>query len=103
MFSKDKLPVILFLFLAGVINYLDRSALSIAAPFIQDDLTLSATQMGLIFSSFSIGYAIFNFLGGVASDRYGAKLTLFVAMVVWSLFSGAVALAFGFVDRKSVV
>lgn len=98
MFSKDKLPVILFLFLAGVINYLDRSALSIAAPFIQDDLTLSATQMGLIFSSFSIGYAIFNFLGGVASDRYGAKLTLFVAMVVWSLFSGAVALAFGFVS-----
>ncbi|MCY8721639.1 MFS transporter, partial [Bacillus sp. S10C12M] len=98
MFSKDKLPIILFLFLAGVINYLDRSALSIAAPFIQDDLTLSATQMGLIFSSFSIGYAIFNFLGGVASDRYGAKLTLFVAMVVWSLFSGAVALAFGFVS-----
>lgn len=36
MFSKDKLPVILFLFLAGVINYLDRSALSIAAPFIQE-------------------------------------------------------------------
>lgn len=98
MFSKDKLPIILFLFLAGVINYLDRSALSIAAPFIQDDLTLSATQMGLIFSSFSVGYAIFNFLGGVASDRYGAKLTLFVAMVVWSLFSGAVALAFGFVS-----
>lgn len=98
MFSKDKLPVILFLFLAGVINYLDRSALSIAAPFIQDDLTLSATQMGLIFSSFSIGYAIFNFLGGVASDRYGAKMTLFIAMVVWSLFSGAVALAFGFVS-----
>ncbi len=34
----------------------------------------------------------------MASDRYGAKLTLFVAMVVWSLFSGAVALAFGFVS-----
>ncbi|MGG1575087.1 MFS transporter [Fictibacillus sp. NRS-1165] len=98
MFSKDKLPIIIMLFVAGVINYLDRSALSIAAPFIQDDLTLSATQMGLIFSSFSVGYAIFNFLGGMASDRYGAKLTLFVAMVVWSLFSGAIALAVGFVS-----
>lgn len=98
MFSKDKLPVIIMLFLAGVINYLDRSALSIAAPFIQDDLTLTATQMGIIFSSFSVGYAIFNFLGGVASDKYGAKLTLFVAMIVWSLFSGAVALAVGFVS-----
>lgn len=98
MFAKGKLSVIILLFLAGVINYLDRSALSIAAPFIQDDLTLSATQMGIIFSSFSVGYAVFNFLGGVASDRYGAKLTLFVAMIVWSLFSGAVALAVGFVS-----
>lgn len=98
MFSKGKLSVIILLFLAGVINYLDRSALSIAAPFIQDDLTLTATQMGIIFSSFSVGYAVFNFLGGMASDRYGAKLTLFVAMIVWSLFSGAVALAVGFVS-----
>jgi MFS transporter, ACS family, hexuronate transporter len=96
MFTNGKLSVVILLFLAGVINYLDRSALSIAAPFISDDLTLSATQMGIIFSSFSVGYAIFNFLGGMASDKYGAKLTLFVAMIVWSLFSGAVALAVGF-------
>ncbi|TCP21281.1 ACS family hexuronate transporter-like MFS transporter [Scopulibacillus darangshiensis] len=98
MFAKAKLPVIIMLFLAGVINYLDRSALSIGAPFIQHDLTLTATQMGLVFSSFSIGYAIFNFIGGVASDKFGAKLTLFVAMIVWSLFSGAIALAVGFVS-----
>jgi MFS transporter, ACS family, hexuronate transporter len=96
MFSQGRGIVIFFLFLAGVINYLDRSALSIAAPFIQDDLSLSATEMGIIFSSFSVGYAIFNFLGGMASDKYGAKLTLFVAMIVWSLFSGAIVLAAGF-------
>ncbi|PLS03304.1 MFS transporter [Neobacillus cucumis] len=96
MFSKDKLPILILLFLAGVINYLDRSALSIGAPFIKEDLHLSATQMGIIFSSFSVGYAIFNFIGGMASDKYGAKLTLFVAMIVWSLFSGAIALAVGF-------
>lgn len=98
MFSRDKLPVLILLFLAGVINYLDRSALSIGAPFIKEDLSLSATQLGIIFSSFSIGYSIFNFIGGMASDKYGAKLTLFVAMIVWSLFSGAVALAVGFVS-----
>lgn len=98
MFSQGKGIVIVFLFLAGVINYLDRSALSIAAPFIQEDLSLSATEMGIIFSSFSVGYAIFNFLGGVASDKYGAKLTLFVAMIIWSLFSGALVLAVGFIS-----
>ncbi|SDC83608.1 MFS transporter, ACS family, hexuronate transporter [Terribacillus halophilus] len=96
MFTKGKLAIMILLFLAGVINYLDRSALSIAAPFITEDLNLTATQMGIIFSSFSVGYAIFNFLGGVAADRYGAKLTLFVAMIIWSIFSGAIALAIGF-------
>ncbi|WP_026565062.1 MFS transporter [Bacillus sp. UNC41MFS5] len=94
MFSKGKTIVLVMLFLAGVVNYLDRSALSIAAPFITEDLHLSPTQLGIVFSSFSVGYAIFNFIGGMASDKYGAKLTLFVAMIVWSLFSGAIALAF---------
>lgn len=95
MFSKGRTSIMILLFLAGVINYLDRSALSIAAPFIQAELNLTPTQMGIVFSSFSVGYAVFNFLGGMASDRYGAKLTLFVAMIVWSIFSGAIALAFG--------
>ncbi|PTI68568.1 MFS transporter [Staphylococcus succinus] len=90
--------ILIFLFLAGVINYLDRSALSVAAPFIQDDLKLSPSQMGIIFSSFSIGYAIFNFIGGIASDKFGAKITLFVAMIVWSLFSGAIVLVVGFLS-----
>ncbi|MEH7117464.1 MFS transporter [Neobacillus vireti] len=98
MFSKGRTIVLVFLFLAGVVNYLDRSALSIAAPFITEDLHLSPTQLGIVFSSFSVGYAIFNFIGGVASDRYGAKLTLFVAMIVWSLFSGAIALVFSLVS-----
>ncbi len=98
MFSKGRGVVILFLFLAGVVNYLDRSALSIGAPFIRHDLTLTDTQMGIIFSSFSVGYAIFNFVGGMASDKFGAKLTLFVAMIVWSLFSGAIVLAVGFIS-----
>lgn len=96
MFKGDRRTIIILLFLAGVVNYLDRSALSIGAPFIKEDLSLSATQLGIIFSSFSVGYAIFNFLGGIAADKYGAKLTLFVAMIVWSLFSGAVALTIGF-------
>lgn len=96
IFGDGKTLVIVMLFLAGVINYLDRSALSIAAPFIQDDIHLTATQLGIVFSSFSIGYAVFNFLGGVASDKFGAKMTLFVAMIVWSLFSGAMVLIVGF-------
>ncbi|WP_239752123.1 MFS transporter [Mammaliicoccus sp. H-M34] len=96
--NKDGKIILIFLFLAGVINYLDRSALSVAAPFIQSDLHLTPSQMGIIFSSFSIGYAVFNFIGGIASDKFGAKITLFVAMIIWSLFSGAIVLVVGFVS-----
>lgn len=98
MFSNGRGFVLVMLFLAGVINYLDRSALSVAAPFIQEDLHISPAQMGMLFSSFFIGYAIFNFIGGWASDKYGAKHTLSAAMVVWSVFSGAIALTYNFVS-----
>ncbi|MCY8012078.1 MFS transporter [Bacillus haynesii] len=98
MFSNGRGFVIVMLFLAGVINYLDRSALSVAAPFIQEDLNIRPSQMGMLFSSFFIGYAIFNFIGGWASDKYGAKHTLSAAMVVWSVFSGAIALTYNFVS-----
>jgi len=84
------------LFLAGVVNYLDRSALSVAAPLIQKDFALSAGEMGLLFSAFFVGYAAFNFIGGWAADRYGAKTTLLLAMVLWSAFSGLTVLASGF-------
>lgn len=96
MFGQGRSLVLVMLFLAGVINYLDRSALSVAAPFIQKDFGLNAGEMGLIFSSFFVGYAAFNFVGGWAADRYGAKMTLLVAMVLWSLFSGLTVLALGF-------
>ncbi|MEK5097085.1 MFS transporter [Bacillus sp. FSL W8-0848] len=98
MFSNGRGFVLVMLFLAGVINYLDRSALSVAAPFIQEDLHISPAQMGMLFSSFFIGYAIFNFIGGWASDKYGAKHTLSAAMVVWSVFSGSIALTYNFVS-----
>ncbi|MFM0482228.1 MFS transporter [Paraburkholderia strydomiana] len=95
MIKSQRWFVVALLFLAGVINYLDRSALSIAAPLIQKDLNFSHAQMGVVFSSFFVGYALFNFVGGVLSDKVGAKRVFGTAMGVWSLFCGATALATG--------
>ena len=44
-----------------------------------------------MFSSFFVGYALFCFVGGYASDRFGPKRVLTVAMLVWSLFCGLTA------------
>ncbi|AXF10245.1 MFS transporter [Paraburkholderia graminis] len=95
MIKSQRWFVVALLFLAGVINYLDRSALSIAAPLIQKDLNFSHAQMGVVFSSFFVGYALFNFVGGVLSDKVGAKRVFGTAMGVWSVFCGATALATG--------
>ncbi|WP_017777349.1 MFS transporter [Paraburkholderia kururiensis] len=98
MIRSQRWFVVALFFLAGIINYLDRAALSIAAPLIQQDLHFSHAQLGIVFSSFFIGYALFNFVGGVLSDRLGAKLVFGVAMGVWSIFCGATALATGIVS-----
>ncbi len=56
-----------------MLNYMDRSALSITAPLIEKELGFNAAEMGMIFSAFFIGYALFNFIGGWASDKVGPK------------------------------
>src|SRR4051812_7584385 len=86
------------LFLAGIINYLDRSALSVAAPLVTADLGLTPADLGLVFSSFFVGYAIFNFIGGWASDKLGGKRVFSLAMAVWSAFCALTAAATGFVS-----
>ena len=90
--------VLLLLFLAGIINYLDRSALSVAAPLLQKDLGLSSADLGFVFSSFFIGYAVFNFVGGWAADRFGGKRVYLLAMAAWSFFCGLTAAATGLVS-----
>ncbi len=82
------------MFLGGMINYLDRSALAVAAPFVAHDLHLGPAELGLVFSAFSFGYAPFCFIGGHMSDRFGPKRVMTIAMIGWSIFCGLTAAAF---------
>jgi MFS family permease len=88
--------IVLLLFIAGFINYLDRSALSVAAPAVAQELHMSPASMGLVFSTFFIGYAAFNFIGGWAADRWGGKRVFSGAILMWSLLCGATGFAAGF-------
>jgi ACS family hexuronate transporter-like MFS transporter len=87
-----------FLFTGGMINYMDRSAVSVTAPLLMQDLKLDAAQLGIIFSAFFAGYAVFTFIGGYAADVLGPKRILTLAMTVWSVFCGLTASAGGFVS-----
>jgi D-galactonate transporter len=98
MLKKKRWQLVFLLFVAGIINYLDRSALSVAAPLVMQDLALTPADLGLIFSSFFVGYAVFNFIGGWASDKLGGKRVFTLAMGVWSTFCALTAAATGFVS-----
>ncbi|MDR3592487.1 MAG: MFS transporter [Negativicutes bacterium] len=98
MFKKHRWNVLTLLFFAAFINYVDRAALSIAAPFISKEYHLSPADLGMIFSSFFVGYAVFNFIGGYFSDIYGPRRTFSYAMGAWSIFSGLTILTYNFVS-----
>jgi MFS transporter, ACS family, D-galactonate transporter len=55
------------------INYIDRGTLSIAAPLVKNELSLSATQLGILLSAFFYTYAPFQIVSGwwTASTQIG--------------------------------
>jgi len=91
--SKYRWFIVFLLFAITVVNYIDRAAISYAIPQIQRDLGLSPAATGAILGVFGLGYAITTLLGGVAVDRYGARIVLTVAAILWSLSIGMTALA----------
>jgi ACS family D-galactonate transporter-like MFS transporter len=75
-----------------MINYLDRTVLGIAAPYLSKDLGLSSAAMGLVFSAFSWSYALLQVPGGIFLDRFGTRITYCIAVVCWSLCTAVMGL-----------
>ena len=70
---------------AVAVNYLDRAIIGIAAPFISGEFNLSAVTMGLVFSAFSWSYFAAQIPGGIALDRFGARIIYLIAIAGWSV------------------
>ena len=60
-------------FLATLINYIDRLTVSVLAPLITKDLNLSNTEFGGIATWFLFAYTISQSLSGKLYDRIGIK------------------------------
>lgn len=73
------------LFLATVINYVDRQALSVAAPVITKELGLSPISYANILQAFLWAYTVMYVVSGVIVDRWGTRIGLGVFMVWWSV------------------
>ncbi|RAG31461.1 MFS transporter, partial [Burkholderia multivorans] len=62
--SRKRLLILVLLFVTVVINYLDRSNLSIAAPELFRELNIDPVHAGLVFSAFGWTYALMQIPGG---------------------------------------
>jgi MFS transporter, ACS family, hexuronate transporter len=87
--------IIGLVFLATLINYIDRLTLSVLAPVITKDLGLSNTEFGGIVVWFLLAYTISQAVSGKLYDRIGTRLGFTVSIVVWSLAALAHAFARG--------
>jgi MFS family permease len=76
--------VLVLLFLSVFINYVDRSNLSIAAPFIKDELGISASQLGVLLSAFFWTYSSCQILSGWLVDRFDVKWVFAAGFFLWS-------------------
>ena len=74
--------VLLLLCAMYLILYVDRVNIATAAPLIQGDLKLSHTELGLAFSAFAYPYTLFQLIGGWLGNRFGARRTLCVSILV---------------------
>lgn len=79
--------------LITALTYLDRLNLGIAGNYIQDEFGFNTQTMGWLLSAFVLGYALFQVPGGWAGDRHGPRGVLTFAILWWSVFTAATALA----------
>ncbi len=91
-----RVTVLSLLVLGGIVNFLDRSALSIANTTIRAELHFSGTQIGALLSAFSLAYGLAQIPAGWLLDRYGPRLVLSAGMMLWSVAQMATGLVSGF-------
>src|SRR5580692_8248741 len=72
------------LFLAAVLNYVDRSVLAILAPTIQKSLAITNERYADINNLFLIAYAVAYLFSGRVVERLGTRLSMAVFIGFWS-------------------
>ena len=77
--------ILALIFLATIINYLDRMTINIAAPVIGEKYGLDNETLALIFSAFLWAYTIGPSISGWLMDKVGVRKGYVLSMGVWSL------------------
>ncbi|REE07394.1 AAHS family benzoate transporter-like MFS transporter/SHS family lactate transporter-like MFS transporter [Paraburkholderia sp. BL27I4N3] len=85
--------VLIFVFLAWVIDAADSTIYSLTLPQIRDEFGLSFTQMGLIASVFIAGSVLGAFILPAFAEKKGRRAGMAACIGIFSLFTGIVGVA----------
>src|SRR5215207_2277312 len=84
--------IVSLIFLATLINYIDRLTISVLAPVITRELGLTNTEFGGVVTWFLLAYTISQSVSGKLYDRVGTRAGFTFSIITWS--AAAVAHAF---------
>ncbi len=91
--SRRRWLLIVLLFAAALINYLDRATISVALPRISGELLLGPTAKGVLLSAFFWSYALMQVPIGWLADRVSLRWLYAGSFALWSLACGFTGLA----------
>lgn len=97
--TNKRYGILVMIFITVVINYLDRTNISVAASALRNDLGIDTQQMGWVFSVFGIFYGIVQLPGGVLADKIKSRVLYSIILVLWSLAT----LAQGFINSLAAL
>jgi len=94
--------IIGLIFIATVINYIDRTAFALLWPQMGEDLGMDNSDYAFMLNIFMITYAASKFLSGRLYDQIGTRLGFILSIVVWSAAAAFHAVAKGVVSLSIV-
>jgi ACS family glucarate transporter-like MFS transporter len=96
--SRARYWVIVFAVTLAILSYIDRVAISQAAPTMSRDLHLDKQQMGFIFGAFALSYSLFEIPSGWLGDYMGPRSVLIRIVLAWSSFTALTGAAWNFLS-----
>jgi ACS family glucarate transporter-like MFS transporter len=89
------------LFALSFASYTERMNLSVAAELMMPALSLTKTDLAIIFNSFLFGYAAFQVPAGWLGDRFGARMVLGLSALAWGVLTVLSGLLPGLISRTA--
>lgn len=96
MQSSIRWFILILVFVATGLNFLDRQVLSMMIIKIQKEFNISDVEYGMVNTSFLISYAIMFTVGGRLIDKFGGKLGMALSVGVWSVATSLHGVMTGF-------